>query len=130
MVKESTYNAGDAGDKGLIPRLGKSPGGGHGNPVQYSSCENPVDRGDWQATIHGVIKSQTQLKQLSMHCPLLAPFLKPGVGMMHKMRMVRLRLDAEGWPPSTLYPSGLISLDVVDYIGASHIVLFLCQWKS
>ena len=47
--------------------------------------------------------------------------------MMHKMRMVRLRLDGEGWPPSTLYPSGLVSLHVVDYIGANHIVLFLSQ---
>ena len=46
-------------DVGSIPRLGRSPGGGHGNPLQYSCQENPMDGGAWQATVHGVIKSQT-----------------------------------------------------------------------
>ena len=45
--KESAYNAGDAGDMGSIPGLGKSPGGGHGNLLQYSCLENPMDRGAW-----------------------------------------------------------------------------------
>ena len=48
-----------AGDKGSIPGLGRSPGGGYGNPLQYSCLENPVDKGAWPATIHGVAKSQT-----------------------------------------------------------------------
>jgi len=48
-----------AGDSGLIPGSGRSPGGGNGNPLQYSCLKNPVDRGAWQATIHGVEKSQT-----------------------------------------------------------------------
>ena len=52
-------------DAGLIPGLGRSPGGGHGNPLQYSCLESPMDRGAWQATAHGVTKSQTRLKQLS-----------------------------------------------------------------
>ena len=52
---------------GLIPGLGRSPGGGHGNPLQYSCLENPIDRGAWWATFHGVAKSQTRLKQLSIH---------------------------------------------------------------
>ena len=56
--KESTYNAGDAG---LIAGLGRSPGGGHGNPLQYSCLENSMDRGAWWATVHGVAKSQTGL---------------------------------------------------------------------
>ena len=56
--KESACNAGDLG---LIPGLGRSPGGGHGNPLQYSCLENPMDRGAWQATDHEVPKSQTQL---------------------------------------------------------------------
>ena len=56
--KESAYNVGDLG---LIPRLGRSPGGGNGNPLQYSGLENPMDRGAWRATIHGVAESQTQL---------------------------------------------------------------------
>ena len=52
--KESTCNAGDEEDVGLIPELGRSPGGGHGNPLQDSRLENPMDRGAWRATVHGV----------------------------------------------------------------------------
>ena len=62
--KESTCNA---GDEGLIPGSGRSPGGGHGNPLQYSCLENPMDRGAWRAAVHGVTKSQTRLKRLSTH---------------------------------------------------------------
>ena len=49
----------NAGDSGLIPGLGKSPGEGNSNHLQYSCLENPIDRGAWQATIHGVANSQT-----------------------------------------------------------------------
>ena len=56
-----------AGDPGLIPGLGRSPGEGNGNPLQYSCLENPMARGAWQATVHGVAKSPTQLKRLSKH---------------------------------------------------------------
>ena len=52
----------NAGDTGLIPGLGRSPGGGHGNPLQYSCLENPMNRGVWQATVHRVTKSWTRLK--------------------------------------------------------------------
>ena len=55
----------DTGDVGSIPGSGRSPGGRHGNPLQYSCLENPRDRGDWRATVHGVTKSQTGLKWLS-----------------------------------------------------------------
>ena len=58
--KESTANTGEAGDKGLIPGSGRSPGGGNDNPLQYSYLENSLDRGAWQAKIQGVAKSQTQ----------------------------------------------------------------------
>ena len=51
----------NAGDMGLIPGSGGSPAGGNGNPLQYSSLDNPMDKGVWQATIHGVTKSQTGL---------------------------------------------------------------------
>ena len=51
----------DTGDPGLIPGSERSPGGGHGNPLQYSCLENPMDRGTWWATVHGVAKSRTQL---------------------------------------------------------------------
>ena len=54
-------NACNAGDPGSIPRLGRSPGEGNGNPLQYSCLENPMDRGAWWATIHGVSKSRIQL---------------------------------------------------------------------
>ena len=54
-------------DPGLIPGSERSPREGNGNPLQYSCLEKPMDRGDWQATVHGVAKSQTQLKQLSTH---------------------------------------------------------------
>ena len=65
VVKNLPANAGDAGDMGLIPGLGGSPAGGNGNPFQYSCLKNSMDRGAWQATIHGVTKSQTWLKWLS-----------------------------------------------------------------
>ena len=52
-----------AGDVGLVPGLGRSPGGRNGNPLQYSYLENPVDRGVWWATVHGVAKSQTWLSE-------------------------------------------------------------------
>ena len=54
--KESACNEGDSG---LIPGLGSSPGKGNGNPLQYSSLRNPMHRGPWQATVHGVAKSRT-----------------------------------------------------------------------
>ena len=52
--KESTCNAGDAGDTGLIPGLGRSPEGGHGNPLQYPCLENPMNRGAWWAIDHRI----------------------------------------------------------------------------
>ena len=67
VVKNPPANAGDVRDAGSIPGSGRSPGGGHGNPLQYSCLENPMDIGTCQATVHRVIKSQTQLKQLRTH---------------------------------------------------------------
>ena len=58
---DSKESACKAGDLGSIPGLGRSPGGQHGNPPQYSCLENPVDRGSWWAIVHGVTKSWTQL---------------------------------------------------------------------
>ena len=79
MVKKLPASAGDIRDTGSIPGSGRPPGEGHGNPLKYLSLENPMDRGDWQATAHRVTKSQTQLKQLSagqnchiiFKCPIL-----------------------------------------------------------
>ena len=61
MVRNPPANAGDTGDAGLIPELGRSPGEGNGNPLQYSCLENSMDRGAWWATAHKVGKSRTQL---------------------------------------------------------------------
>ena len=62
VVKNRLANAGDMGS---IPGLGRSSGEGNGNPLQYSCLENPMDRGAWQATVHGVTKSQTQLSNFT-----------------------------------------------------------------
>ena len=68
-VKNLPANAGNASDTGLIPRSGRSLGGEHGNPLQYSCLKNYMDRRAWWATVHRVAKSQTRLKQLSLHVP-------------------------------------------------------------
>ena len=66
VVNSLPANAGDVRDVGSIPGSGRSPGGGHGNPLQYSCLENPMDRGAWWATVHRVAQSWTRLKRLSM----------------------------------------------------------------
>ena len=62
MVKNLLAEAGDTGDVGLIPRSGRSPGVGNGNPLQHSCLENPMDSEALWATVHGVAKSQARLK--------------------------------------------------------------------
>ena len=81
MLKNPPANAGDIRDLSSIPGSGRSPGEGHGNPLQYSCLENLMDRGAWKATVHRVTKSRAQLKQLGIyiysfilsHCPV-SPF--------------------------------------------------------
>ena len=67
VVKNLPANAGDIRNTDSIPGSGRSPGEGHGKPLQCSCLENPTDRGAWQATMHRVTKSWTRLKGLSMH---------------------------------------------------------------
>ena len=75
MVKNSPAKVGDLKDVGSIPGSGRYPGGGHGNPLQYSCLENPMDREAWHATVHRVTKSQTRLKWLSTHVqPIILQF--------------------------------------------------------
>ena len=76
----------DTRDMSSIPGSGRSPGGGHGNSFQYSCLENPLDRGAWQATVHGVTESQTWLKWLSKHA-----FLKRYPGQILIMSRFRTR---------------------------------------
>ena len=59
VVKNLLANVGDVRDEGLILGLGSSPGGGHGNPLQYSCLEHPMDRGAWRVRVHGLAKSWT-----------------------------------------------------------------------
>ena len=74
MVK-NLPNAGDLKDAGPIPGLGRSLGEGHGNPLQYSCLESPLDRGAWWATVHRVAKSWAWLKRLSMHTRACAHYI-------------------------------------------------------
>ena len=73
------------GDMGSIPGSGRSPGGGHGNPLQYSCLENLMDRGAWQATVHGVAKKRTQLSNSArththvIKLKIWMNFKKPGI---------------------------------------------------
>ena len=62
VVKNQPASAGDSRDMGSVPGSGRSPGVGDGNPFQYSCLENPMDKGAWQATVRGVAKSQTRLR--------------------------------------------------------------------
>ena len=67
VIKNLPANTGDIGTVDLIPGWGRSPGGGHGNPLLYSCLENATDRGTWWGTVHRVAKNRTRLKQLSTH---------------------------------------------------------------
>ena len=75
--KKPPANAGDVRTASLIPQSQRSPGGRHGNPLQYFCLENPMDRGTWQATVHRFLKSRIWLKQLSMRMVLLKSNLSP-----------------------------------------------------
>ena len=73
MVKYPLANAGDVRDAGLIPGLGRSSGGGHSYPLQYSCLENPMDKGAWRATVHGIAKesdtTEAMLKDSKIKIP-------------------------------------------------------------
>ena len=80
VVKNPPASAGNLRDKHFIPEWGRSPGWGHGNSLQYSCLENPMDRGAWWATLHRGTKSWTWLKQLRKHSPvILASFIEDTV---------------------------------------------------
>ena len=103
--KESTCCAGDTGDAGSIPELGRSPGGGNSNPLQYSCLENPIDRWAWQAAVHRVAKNWTQLKRLSTHALLEAESLPPGP------RIQAGRLGSLQWECFVLITSSLVIIE-------------------
>ena len=77
LIKNLPTIVGDAGDTGLIPGSGRSPGGGHGNPLLYSCLENPMDRGAWWAMVHRVAKSRTcEHTDTHLHNPGKSLFIK------------------------------------------------------
>ena len=86
MVKNMPVNVGDIRDAGVVPGLERSPGEGHSNPLHYSCLENPIDRGAWRATGHGVAKSQTRLKRLHTHTYTHPP-------MSHLLRKAYMRMN-------------------------------------
>ena len=67
VVKNPPVDAGDIRDAGSIPWSGRSPGGGNGNPLQYCCLENPMDRGAWQATVHGITELE-MTEKLTLTC--------------------------------------------------------------
>ena len=105
VVKNPPANVGDIRDTAWNPRLGRSPGEGHGNPLQYSCLGNPMDRGAWRATIHGVTKSQTQLKQCT-HC---SPTSSLSIGFPRQGYWSELPFPSpvdlldQGWNPCLLH---------------------------
>ena len=101
VVKNPLANAGDVRDSSSIPGLGRSPGGGNGTPLQYSCLENPMYRGAWWATVHGVTKSRTQLKQLSMHSHCAGTRHRP---LLHKLIAILSRNSRHlfSWLPGQL----------------------------
>ena len=119
--KESACNAGNPGS---IPGLGRSPGGAHGNPFQYSCLENPMDRGAWRATVHRVTKSWTWLKWLSMAwlttiaIKLWTDYQEKMCGALllhHVQRFVTLWTVACQVPPST----GFFQARILEWVAIS-----------
>ena len=98
VVKNSLANAGDLRYAGSILGSGRSPGGGHGNPLQYSCLENPMDRGAWRATVHRTTKSWIQLKWLSTQHAHNYGIRKLSSGKMVKEKEYFDNKHAVRWP--------------------------------
>ena len=88
VVKNLPDNAEDIRDEGSIPRMGRSPGGRHGNPFLYSCLENSMDRGPWQASVHRFAKTQTQLKRLSVLAHNMLNKIASEVHSFHKLENI------------------------------------------
>ena len=93
-VKNSPASAGDKRDLGLIPGSGRSPGEGHGTPLQHSCLGNPMDRGAWWATVHGVEKGQTRLKHVCTHSQMNLLIKQK---QTHRLRELSYGCWGEGW---------------------------------
>ena len=137
-VKASACNAGDLGS---IPGLGRSPGEGNGNPLQYSCLENPIDGGAWWATVHRVAKSRTQLSDFTHSYPyqLLSYMLSHVVVAVHPRRCSGIYVTSQHcsghiqtlqmskvfmqYIPQTMNPSLIIPHNVVSLGQFLHILV-------
>ena len=123
-----------AGDLNSIPGLGRSPGGGHGNPLQYSFPENPMDRGAWQAAVHGAAKSRTWLSDSSQHSDCMVSKISSNTNsswfyMCHLRKKMEFKQINYG--PSGLMKQrvqGTFSFILCHFIFA-FLVLFRWVWK-
>ena len=116
VVKNPPANARDPNKRlGFNPWFRKiPPGGGHGNPLQYSCLENPMDRGLWQATVQRVTKNQTWLKQLSTHKKFLWVWLKSPTRIKEQVKELGIiSRNSPGLPAPHLYLLQLTSLPFV-----------------
>ena len=110
VVNNRPAHARDIEDASLIPGSGRPTGGGNGNPLQYSCLENPMDRGLWQAAVHGVAQSLTGLKRLSTHAHTQLPVVLSLPHPLSKTEMSQRHLN----PPlkhegnCSLLPSGIL----------------------
>ena len=102
---------------GSIPRSGSSPGGGHGNPFQYSCLENPMDRRVWQVIVHRVSKSQTQLKQLSTRSVGKTIHLRTAAAAAAKslQSCPTLCKPIDGSPPGSSVP-GILQARILEWV--------------
>ena len=121
MVKNPPANAWTTGDAGLIPGSGRSPGGRNGNLLQYSCLGNPMDRGYWQATIHGVTKRQVQLRMHALPLHNLELYLD----WHHTSESMGLRFDYVCSGTCNLY---LEKWKKVKVKLLSHVWLFATPW--
>ena len=125
-VKNPPANAGDVRDVGLIPGLGRSPGGGHGHPPQYFCLENPMDRRAWWPAVHGVMKSWIQLSNFA-HMPvcslcwLAAFYLSSSILSLYWLHLMGLAL----W-----FPAGIGLWEKRERLGYSSLTLSLLhRWS-
>ena len=131
VVKNTPANAGDIRDAGLIPGSGSSPGEGHGNPLQYSSLENPMDRGAWQATVRRVTKSQTQLKWLGTYVYIHMPaIIIVFITLICNISPFTGHVIGSVVTPTTLelYIHFIYSSRVVSSTFISLIITLICWW--
>ena len=122
VVKNLPVHAGDIRDMSLIPGSGRSPGGGHGNPLQHSCLENPTGRGTRRTAIHRIAKSWTWAKRQSMHTHVQTPALTPACHALQCFNLT-LELKEKGSYFHDSRIEGLIAPEMVSQFGFSVLSL-------